>query len=141
MYSIPAKTAFICSIMNNFGYSPTSVIRASTVDDVVLWLDGLSGYTNGHDFISFTDAQRITKSVVRQFKESYEFMGTVVVGKKVPRVTSDFITRVIKEACEDSNVAVLRGKEFKGLVYSHRKGIVTDQATRQVARIIKRFDA
>lgn len=27
MYPIPAKTAFICSIMGNFGYIPTSVIR------------------------------------------------------------------------------------------------------------------
>lgn len=138
MYSIPAKTAYIASIMERFGYTAVSLHKAETREGTILWLDGLSGFTNGHKFISFVDAQRIARSITRLFKQYTYFVTPIVVSKHLPRVTCDFVTGAVRLACVDSTIELLRG-DLKGIVYSHRKGFVIDHSTGQSATIIERI--
>lgn len=137
MYSIPAKTSYITAIMEYFGYTAVSLHRAETRDGIVIWLDGLSGFTNGHKFISFVEAQRIARSITRLFKQYTYFVVPIIVSKHLPKVTCDFVTGAVRLACEDSTIELLRG-DFKGIVYGHRKGLVIDHSTGQSATIIER---
>lgn len=138
MYSIPAKTAYITAIMEYFGYRPVSLHKAETRDGIVMWLDGLSGFTNGHKFISFIDAQRIARNITRVFKQYTYFVVPLVVSRHLPRLTSDVVTMAVRLACVDSTIEILRG-DLKGIVYSHRKGFVIDHSTGQSATIIERI--